>query len=87
MYNEEDFESEEDQIINEEYKLWKYNSHYLYDTLLKGSLELSSLTVSFLQSITEDSNLKTYKIILETYTTQNEQNYLLIYKITLSKQK
>jgi hypothetical protein len=33
MYNEEDFEGEEDQIINEEYKLWKYNSRNLYDTL------------------------------------------------------
>ena len=66
MYNEEDFEGEEDKIINEEYKLWKYNSHYLYDTLLIGALEWPSLTVSFLPSITEDSNLKTYKIVLGT---------------------
>jgi WD40 repeat protein len=87
MYNEEDFEGEEDQIINEEYKLWKYNSRYLYDTLLIGALEWPSLTVSFLPTITEDSNLKTYKIILGTHTTQNEQNYLLICKITLPKQK
>ena len=52
MYNEEDFEGEEDQIINEEYKLWKYNSRYLYDTLL---------IVAFIKSIISSINNRRFK--------------------------
>ena len=87
MYNEDEYEGEEDQIINEEYKLWKYNSRYLYDTLLIGAIEWPSLTISFLPSTEEDSSLKTYRILLGTHTSQTEQNYLLICKIKIPSSK
>lgn len=48
MFNDEEFEGEEDQIINEEYKIWKKNTPYLYDSLIIKPLEWPSLTVSFL---------------------------------------
>lgn len=51
MFTEDEIEGEEDQIINEEYKIWKYNSPYLYDTLLMGAIEWPSMTVSFLPEI------------------------------------
>ena len=72
---------------NEEYKLWKYNSRYLYDTLLIGAIEWPSLTISFLPSTEEDSSLKTYRILLGTHTSQTEQNYLLICKIKIPSSK
>jgi len=49
MYNNDDYnEGDEDQIINEEYKIWKKNSPYLYDYLLTNALEWPSLTVNWL---------------------------------------
>ena len=41
-------EEAEDQIINEEYKIWKKNSPFLYDLLLSHALEWPSLTVEWL---------------------------------------
>ncbi len=46
MYTEEQKEEEIDEIINQEYKVWKYNSHYLYDTLFISAVEWPSLTLS-----------------------------------------
>lgn len=51
MFNDEEFEGEEDQIINEEYKIWKKNTPYLYDTLIMKALEWPSLTVSFFPKV------------------------------------
>ena len=41
-------EEEEEQIINEEYRIWKKNSPFLYDLLLCHVLEWPSLTVEWL---------------------------------------
>jgi histone-binding protein RBBP4 len=50
MINNEDeyIDGEEDQIINEEYKIWKKNSPFLYDLLVTHALEWPSLTVAWL---------------------------------------
>ena len=86
MCTEEDFEEEVDQIINEEYKIWKYNAHHLYDTLIIGALEWPSLTVNWLPEIEEQDSYKIQRIIIGTHTNNNEQNYLLICKIKFPKQ-
>ena len=36
MFNEDEFEGEEDQIINEEYKIWKYNRSRSYTSIIRG---------------------------------------------------
>jgi histone-binding protein RBBP4 len=51
MYNEEDLEAEEDQIINEEYKIWKKNTPFLYDLIVTNGLEWPSLTVNWLPTL------------------------------------
>lgn len=51
MLNEEDFEGEDEQIINEEYKIWKKNSPYLYDLVISNGLEWPSLTVNWMPTI------------------------------------
>jgi hypothetical protein len=50
MNNNDDeyIEGEDDQIINEEYKIWKKNTPFLYDLLLTHALEWPSLTVAWL---------------------------------------
>ena len=89
MYGDDDFEGEQDQIINEEYKIWKYNSPYLYDTLLMGAIEWPSLTVSWLphREITNDGLFTVHRFILGTHTNNNEQNYLIIAKAYLPTQQ
>lgn len=49
MIREEDIlEEQEDQIANEEYRIWKKNTPYLYDLLITHGLEWPSLTVNWL---------------------------------------
>jgi histone-binding protein RBBP4 len=50
MINNDDeyIEGEDDQIINEEYKIWKKNTPFLYDLLVTHALEWPSLTVAWL---------------------------------------
>jgi hypothetical protein len=38
---------EEEKIINEEYKIWKKNSPFLYDLVLTHALEWPSLTAQW----------------------------------------
>lgn len=51
MYEEEYENNEEDQEIDEEYKIWKKNCPYLYDVLVTHGLEWPSLTVNWLPTI------------------------------------
>ena len=87
MYTEDQNEEEIDEIINQEYKVWKYNSHYLYDSLLTMAVEWPSLTISWLPDFEIENGIATQKIIIGTHTTGTEQNYLLICKIKLPHQK
>ena len=76
-----------DQIINKEYRIWKYNSHYLYDTLMSKAMEWPSLTVCLIPGTEIDSDgMINKRIILGTHTTSNEQNHLLICKLKLPNQ-
>ena len=44
-------EEMEDKLINEEYKIWKKNSPFLYDLVLTHALEWPSLTVQVSKDI------------------------------------
>ena len=87
MFTDVQNEEEIDEIINQEYKVWKYNSHYLYDSLLTMAVEWPSLTISWLPDFSIENGIITQKIIIGTHTTGTEQNYLLICKIKLPYQK
>ena len=50
MY-EEDNEENEENVIHEEYKIWKKNSAFLYDLLVTHSLSWPSLTVEWFPSV------------------------------------
>lgn len=41
----------EDRVINEEYKIWKKNTPFLYDLVMTHALEWPSLTAQWLPDI------------------------------------
>lgn len=46
-------EAVEEKIINEEYKIWKKNTPFLYDLVMTHALEWPSLTVQWLPDVTK----------------------------------
>jgi len=78
-------EEVEEKIINEEYKIWKKNTPFLYDLVMTHALEWPSLTVQWLPEKTTPSG-KEYSVqrmILGTHTSDAEQNHLMIAEVRL----
>jgi len=71
-------------VINEEYKIWKKNTPFLYDLIMTHALEWPSLTVQWIPdtSISRTENAL-HKLVLGTHTSNGEQNYLMIASIKL----
>lgn len=74
-----------DQVLNEEYKVWKKNSPFLYDLVMTHALEWPSLTVQWLDQSTKvtDREVTAHKLILGTHTSDGEPNYLMIAEVDL----
>ena len=47
MFTDDMIEEQEEKIINEEYKIWKKNTPFLYDLVVSHTLEWPSLTVQW----------------------------------------
>ncbi|MFH4977612.1 hypothetical protein AB6A40_004321 [Gnathostoma spinigerum] len=77
-------EGYEERLINEEYKIWKKNTPFLYDMVMTHALEWPSLTVQWLPDVqrVEGSDYTTHRLILGTHTS-DEQNHLVIAKLLL----
>ncbi|TPX59715.1 hypothetical protein PhCBS80983_g02297 [Powellomyces hirtus] len=74
-----------EKIINEEYKIWKKNSPFLYDTVITHALEWPTLTCQWLPDI-ERPDGKDYtiqRLLIGTHTSDSEQNYLQIAQVQL----
>ncbi|CAH8864041.1 unnamed protein product [Trichobilharzia szidati] len=69
----------EERVINEEYKIWKKNTPFLYDMVMTHALEWPSLTAQWLPEVTrpEGKDYSIHRLILGTHTS-DEQNHLLI---------
>jgi len=74
----------EERLIDSEYKVWKKNTPYLYDTIMTHALEWPSLTCEWLPT---SKNLMKEKdggvasklsLLLGTHTDGGEQNYLMV---------
>ena len=83
--NEIQQENVEEQIINEEYKIWKKNSPFLYDTLYSHCLTWPSLTVEWFpdKDIPQNSGFSLQKLLIGTHTSNEEQNYVQVMKTKL----
>ncbi|KAM7474650.1 hypothetical protein LguiB_021893 [Lonicera macranthoides] len=75
----------EERLINEEYKIWKKNTHFLYDLVVTHALEWPSLTVEWLPDREEPpgKDYSVQKMILGTHTSKNEPNYLMLAHVQL----
>jgi histone-binding protein RBBP4 len=73
----------ESQLLNEEYKIWKKNTPFLYDLVITYLLEWPSATIEWLPifEIGEDPDFKLNKLVMGTHTTNNDPNYLMIAKV------
>lgn len=84
--DEEEFRGEiEERLINEEYKIWKKNTPFLYDLVITHALEWPSLTVQWLPDREEPpgKDYSVQKMILGTHTSENEPNYLMLAQVQL----
>jgi len=74
----------EEKIINEEYKIWKKNTPFLYDLVVTHALEWPSLTVQwFPDRKTESKEFSKHRLLLGTHTSEGAPNYLLIAEVRL----
>ncbi|THG01288.1 hypothetical protein TEA_028206 [Camellia sinensis var. sinensis] len=75
----------EERLVNEEYKIWKKNTPFLYDLVITHALEWPSLTVEWLPDREEPpgKDYSVQKMILGTHTSENEPNYLMLAQVQL----
>ncbi|KAK9805231.1 hypothetical protein WJX72_007327 [[Myrmecia] bisecta] len=74
---------QEERLVNEEYKIWKKNTPFLYDLVITHALEWPSLTVQWLPGKVVDEQRSKQKLVLGTHTSESEQNYLMIAEVAL----
>ncbi|KAE8624896.1 hypothetical protein XENTR_v10006086 [Xenopus tropicalis] len=85
MANKEMFEDTvEERVINEEYKIWKKNTPFLYDLVMTHALEWPSLTVQWLPDVTrpEGKDYALHWLVLGTHTS-DEQNHLVVARVQI----
>ncbi|ORY34791.1 WD40-repeat-containing domain protein [Naematelia encephala] len=85
--DEERDEAEINQSINEEYKIWKKNTPFLYDTVINHSLAWPSLTCQWLpdRETPKDADYTIHRMILGTHTSGQDADALLIAEVFLPK--
>uniref|UniRef100_A0A452FUP8 Histone-binding protein RBBP4-like N-terminal domain-containing protein n=1 Tax=Capra hircus TaxID=9925 RepID=A0A452FUP8_CAPHI len=74
----------EERVTNEEYKIWKKNTPFLYDLVMTHALERPSLTAQWLPDVTrpEGKDFSIHRLALGTHT-WDEQNHLVIASVQL----
>jgi len=81
----EDAEIVQNKVINEEYKIWKKNSVFLYDILYSRALDWPTLTTQWLPDVKQEpgKTSRQHRMILGTHTDGSKDNYLQIAHINL----
>ncbi|KAJ1725791.1 Histone acetyltransferase type B subunit 2 [Coemansia erecta] len=84
---EQDRAAAEEKVINEEYKMWKKNSPFLYDLLVTHALEWPSLTAQWFPDIErpEGKDYTIQRLLLGTHTSDNENNHLQIAQVQIPR--
>ena len=77
----------QDRMFNEEYKIWKKNTPFLYDLVMTHALEWPSLTVQWFpeSSPRPDRDVTAHKVVLGTHTSGTELNYLMVADVLLPR--
>lgn len=82
---EQDRVNAEEKIINEEYKMWKKNSPFLYDVAIVHALMWPTLTVQWYPEIESEELYNVHKLLIGTHTSDNDQNYVEIVTVKVPK--
>ena len=79
------FNAAEDRVLNEEYKIWKKNTPFLYDLVMTHALEWPSLTVQWMPDVrrSSDGETNTHRLLLGTHTSGSEPDYLMVADVIL----
>ncbi|EGW06729.1 Histone-binding protein RBBP4 [Cricetulus griseus] len=74
----------EERVINEEYKIWKKNTSFLYDLVMTHALEWPSFTAQWLPDVTrpEGKDFSIHLLVLGTHMS-DKQNHLVIASVQL----
>lgn len=72
-------------VSNEEYKIWKKNSPFLYDLVVTHALEWPTLTCQWFPDRERPAGkgYEQHRLLLGTHTSGQDQNYLQIAHIQL----
>jgi len=73
----------QEKVVNEEYKVWKKNSPFLYDLVVTHALMWPTLTVQWFPDVQVKENTKTHRLLVGTHTSQSQQNFLQIMQVSL----
>lgn len=73
----EEFNEEEEMIINQEYKIWKKESPDFYDFLLLHSLDWPSYSFQWLPNVDTHHDHTVFHALLASNTSEVEHNHLL----------
>ncbi|RLN64605.1 hypothetical protein BBJ29_006359 [Phytophthora kernoviae] len=75
----------QEKLINEEYKIWKKNTPFLYDLVMTHALEWPSLSVQWLPNshTSAGDDFSVHKLLLGTHTSGAEQNHLMVAEVRL----
>eukprot|EP01116_Phalansterium_solitarium_P025328 TRINITY_DN9636_c0_g1_i1.p1 TRINITY_DN9636_c0_g1~~TRINITY_DN9636_c0_g1_i1.p1 ORF type:complete len:419 (-),score=99.89 TRINITY_DN9636_c0_g1_i1:10-1266(-) len=75
----------DEKIINEEYKIWKKNTPFLYDLVMTHALEWPSLTIQWMpdKKNLPEKECSVQRLLLGTHTSEGEQNHLQIAQVHL----
>ncbi|KAK4491455.1 hypothetical protein RD792_002205, partial [Penstemon davidsonii] len=76
-----------EEVVEEEFSVWKKNTPLLYDLVVCHALEWPSLTVQWLPSPppSEGGDLSVHKLILGTHTSDDAPNFLMVANASLPR--
>ncbi|KAK9472817.1 WD40-repeat-containing domain protein [Dipodascopsis tothii] len=74
-----------EKLINEEYKIWKKNSPFMYDLVISSALEWPTLTTQWFpdKETHQGKGYSTHRLLVGTHTSGNDQNYVQIAHVDL----
>ena len=75
----------EEKETNEEYKIWKKNTPFLYDLVMAHALEWPSLTVEWLpyKELPLGKDYSLQRLLIGTHTSESEKNHLMVAEVRL----
>lgn len=72
-----------EKLINEEYKIWKKNSPFLYDLVVTHALEWPTLTCQWFPDSLGANGSVEQRLLMGTHTSEGVQNHVQIAKVVL----